>query len=272
VGYLRTTIVSGTGSPPVTLTAPALDLIAASDTGSSSVDNITADTTPDLDIVFPDGAFAGDIVKVYDGGTLIGSHTITTGEALAAAFTVTLAELATGVHPLTVTLTRGASVSSASAILSVTIDPGAVAPVSYSWWRLSIPGSVGSTGVTMATLEFRNAGVNQATGGTGFVSDNFSGHAASLAFDADGVTAWWSLFDNVFPKIIGYHFVSPVSTVDSIGIETDNDVATGASGFLLQYSTDSTTGLDGTWTTKNTITGLTGASHSLTAVINFPTP
>jgi hypothetical protein len=168
-----------TGVGPVTdvvvsLTAPVLDLVAASDTGPSSTDNVTSDNTPDIDITFPDGAFAGDIVKLYDGVVLIGSHTITTGEALAAAFSVTLAALADGVHPLTATLTRGASVSPASATLSITIAPDPVTPT-YTG-----PGDITGWGTAYGYWGMR--GYNASKIGTGCidVASNRTGAALNL--------------------------------------------------------------------------------------------
>jgi hypothetical protein len=255
------------------LPAPVLDLITASDTGPSSTDNITADTTPDLDITFPSGAFAGDIVKIYDGGSLIGSHTITSGEALAAAFTLGLSALANGTHPLTATLTRGASVSATSATLSITIDPTAVTPTGFSWWRLSVsvPSGGGNAGLTFATLEFREAGVNKATGGTGFAGSAYAGHDVGLAFDGNSSTEWWSNFSNTWPQIIGYHFTA-ATAVTSIGVMATGSVDTLPGNFLLQHSVDTTNGLDGTWVTQSTITGLTSASYTLGVVKDIPTP
>jgi hypothetical protein len=100
-----------------------LDLVASQDTGSSSTDDITADTSPDLDILFPNGMNVGDVFKIYDGAALLGTHTMTVGEVSARAFTMSLSSLANGVHPLTATVTRGATVSPSSPTLSITINP-----------------------------------------------------------------------------------------------------------------------------------------------------
>ena len=105
------------------LSAVTLDLVASQDTGTSSIDNITADTSPDMDILFPNGSLAGDIFKIYDGGVLLGSHTMTAGEVSARAFTMSLTALVNGTHPITATVTRGASVSPVSPTLSITITP-----------------------------------------------------------------------------------------------------------------------------------------------------
>jgi hypothetical protein len=100
-----------------------LDLVASQDTGSSSTDDITADTSPDLDILFPNGTNTGDIFKIYDGATLLGTHTMTAGEVSARAFAMSLSALATGPHSLTATVTRGANLSPPSPALSITITP-----------------------------------------------------------------------------------------------------------------------------------------------------
>lgn len=105
------------------LSAVVLDLVASQDTGTSSTDDITADTSPDMDILFPNGSFAGDIFKIYDSGILLGTHTMTAGEVSARAFTMTLSALVNGTHPITATVTRGASVSPVSPTLSITITP-----------------------------------------------------------------------------------------------------------------------------------------------------
>ena len=111
-------VLAGIELSPVTL-----DLIAASDTGSSSTDNITADTSPDLDVTFPDGVVVNDIFSLYDNSVLIGSHTFTANEVSAMAFSITMPTLSTGTHPLTATLTRGPLISPTAAPLSVTINP-----------------------------------------------------------------------------------------------------------------------------------------------------
>ncbi|MEO6593742.1 MAG: Ig-like domain-containing protein, partial [Planctomycetota bacterium] len=92
----------------------APDLIAASDSGSSSTDNITNVTAP----TFSGTAEAGSTVKIYDGGTLVGTGTATGGN-----YSITTSALIPGVHSITATATDAAgNVSAASSGLSVTID------------------------------------------------------------------------------------------------------------------------------------------------------
>ncbi|WP_369407942.1 Ig-like domain-containing protein, partial [Roseomonas rosulenta] len=108
-----------------TAAAPSVpDLTAASDTGASSTDNLTADTTP---TVTGGGAEPGATVTLYDtdGTTVLGS-------AVAAAdgsWSITSSALADGAHTLSVRQTDLAGNQSAlSAGLTVTIDTTAAAP------------------------------------------------------------------------------------------------------------------------------------------------
>ncbi|PYF83297.1 VCBS repeat-containing protein/autotransporter-associated beta strand protein [Marinomonas alcarazii] len=93
------------------------DLSAASDTGTSSTDNITNNTTP----TFTGTAAANSTVKLYDtdGTTLLGS---TTADG-SGNWSITSSTLAEGSHTLTATATDASNnVSSASSGLSITID------------------------------------------------------------------------------------------------------------------------------------------------------
>ena len=108
------------GTPfTVDLTAPAKpsapDLATASDTGSSSSDNLTNDTTPTL----TGTAESGSLVKVYDGSTYLGSAIASGGTW---SFTPSTSLLA-GVHTITVTATDAAgNTSDASDPMTITID------------------------------------------------------------------------------------------------------------------------------------------------------
>jgi hypothetical protein len=105
--------------PPVDTTppsAPTIDLVAASDTGSSSTDNLTNDTTPTLS----GDAEAGSTVEVFDGGASLGTTTATAGGLWN--FTPTSA-LGDGTHSFTAKAKDAAgNISVASSTLSVTID------------------------------------------------------------------------------------------------------------------------------------------------------
>ncbi|MDP2793110.1 MAG: hypothetical protein Q8O25_03350, partial [Sulfurisoma sp.] len=111
--------------------APTLTLATASDTGTLG-DNQTSDTTPTIRVTFThDGtayaAIGNDVIKVYDtdGTTVVGTHTITGGEAAAGTADVTLNALSVAAHTLTGKITDGSgNASSASANRVVTITSG----------------------------------------------------------------------------------------------------------------------------------------------------
>jgi hypothetical protein len=116
------TITVGDVTPPNPPSTP--DLAATSDTGTSSTDNITSDTTP----TFTGTAEANAVVKLYDGATQVGSQTLTGG---ATAWSITSSTLGSGGHSITATATDAAgNTSGSSGALSITIDVTAPNPPS----------------------------------------------------------------------------------------------------------------------------------------------
>ena len=108
-------------APPAAPSTP--DLTAASDTGSSSTDNVTKNTTP----TFQGTAEANSTVTIYDGATPVGSGVATVATTRSRSRTSS-----DGVHSITAKATdAGGNTSAASGALSVTIDT--VAP--------SVPGT-----------------------------------------------------------------------------------------------------------------------------------
>ncbi|OUL29670.1 hypothetical protein BV378_05730, partial [Nostoc sp. RF31YmG] len=92
-----------------------LDLLAASDRGSSDSDNITNDTTPTI----AGHADANSLVQLFSNGQLVGQTTTTTnGE-----WQLTTSSLTDGIHNLTAIATdRAGNISNASAPLAITLD------------------------------------------------------------------------------------------------------------------------------------------------------
>ena len=135
------------GSTSITLdyTAPstpaAPNLSAASDSGRSSTDNITFETTPTYTMAFPAGAVSGTLLS---GGVEVGSSTTAT---------VTSSVLANGVHAMTVRVADAAgNISSASATQTVTIDTTApAAPTTPVLTAASDTGSSSSDRITNDT-------------------------------------------------------------------------------------------------------------------------
>ncbi|MCC7702080.1 DUF4347 domain-containing protein [Janthinobacterium sp. GW460P] len=106
--------VLDTGAP-VTPGTPVL--ATASDTGASSSDGVTSESTPTLSGT----AENGSTVSVFDGSTLLG--TVTAG---AGGWTLTTGPLAEGSHTITAIATDTAgNASAASAALSIVIDTSA---------------------------------------------------------------------------------------------------------------------------------------------------
>jgi hypothetical protein len=96
----------------------ALDLVAASDKGGSSTDNLTSLATPSIS----GKAAAGATVVLFDGATQVGKAVATA----AGAWTIVSAKLADGVHHLTAgSVDLAGNVSPLSNELTVTIDSGA---------------------------------------------------------------------------------------------------------------------------------------------------
>ena len=110
-------------SVTIDTTAPAApstpDLTTASDSGSSSTDNITSVTTP----TFSGTAEAGSTVSVYSDGSAVGTGTATGGS-----WSITTSTLTAGVRSITAKATDVAgNQGAASSALSITIDTTAPA-------------------------------------------------------------------------------------------------------------------------------------------------
>jgi hypothetical protein len=121
VGATATAV--GPISGAAALGAPTLDLAAASDSGSSSTDNITNDTTPEIIITFAVPLVAGDIVHVLDGGSEVNAHVVTALEAGSTTIALTgVSPLTNGSHSLTAHQERGGTAGTISSALVITVD------------------------------------------------------------------------------------------------------------------------------------------------------
>ncbi|MGH9910486.1 MAG: Ig-like domain-containing protein, partial [Nitrososphaerales archaeon] len=143
-------------TPPAPPSAP--DLTLASDSGSSSTDNITNDNTP----TFTGTAEIGSTVKLYAGATLVGSATATGG-----AWTITSSALVDGTYTFTATATDASlNTSGPSPSLIVTIDIVASAPTALDLSAGSDSGSSNSDNIT----NDNTPNINGQTGETGSVA------------------------------------------------------------------------------------------------------
>lgn len=94
---------------------PVVDLNATSDTGSSTTDNLTGDTTP----TFTGMGAVGDLVQIYAGSLLVGTDVVGIGGH----YSVTTSTLAKTTHVITAKFTDVAgNVSAISASLTIVID------------------------------------------------------------------------------------------------------------------------------------------------------
>lgn len=128
-------------------TAPTgLDMIAASDSGSSNSDNITSVTTP---VITGSGAEAGATVTLYDtnGTTVLGTATADGSGN----WSITSSTLSSGAHTLTTKVTDAAGNNGAtSAGLAVTVDT--TAPTSIALNHTSVTEADTGTNSTIASL------------------------------------------------------------------------------------------------------------------------
>lgn len=126
------------GGDPLAPAAPSLDLVTASDTGTSSTDNITSDTTPDLDLT-TDVLAENDEIDIRDNGVVVDTHVVTLGEAGGTTITLGLAALAEGAHSLQARHRRDGHNSAWSSALAITVDT--TAPTVQSISITSTPAS-----------------------------------------------------------------------------------------------------------------------------------
>jgi len=199
--------------PVLPFSAPSTpDLDAASDSGSSSTDNITNDTTP----TFTGTSDASVTVNLYDtdGTTLLGT---TTADG-SGNWSITTSALSAGVHSITAKANNGSTDSAASAALSITIDTTApTATITMADTALK----AGET--SLVTITFSEAVV-------GFTNDDLTiaNGTLSAVSSADGGTTWTATF------------TPSVTTSDTTNVITlDNTALTDVAGNAGVGTTDS---------------------------------
>jgi hypothetical protein len=170
----NTTSVLVDAVPPSAPSTP--DLAAGSETGSSSTDNITSDTTP----TFTGTAEAGATVTIISsvGGTLGTTTADGSGN-----WSFTSGVLAAGAHNITATATDGVGNSStASSALAIQIDTSAASGHSVSFTNSTINASqAGSTSFSFASAEIGASysySISSSGGGTAVTG---SGTIASIS-------------------------------------------------------------------------------------------
>ncbi|OUW76526.1 MAG: hypothetical protein CBD74_12995, partial [Saprospirales bacterium TMED214] len=289
---------SGTGTDNTTneltidLTSPnaptSLDLADASDSGSSSVDDITAETTP----LITGFAETGSLVELFDtdGVTSLGTATAA-GDGSWAISSSTLSE---GVHGLSAVATDPAgNVSSSSAGLAISIDTTApTVEVDVQFVNDSTPAIAGTVNENDAELAVTVAGQTLAAtnnaNGTWTLADD------SLSAIVDGTYNVWAVATDVAGNIgtdtkvdeLTVDIVAPTTPsqpdlvwTSDTGVSTTDDITsdstptfagTGESGSSVEIFDDATSlgvvvvDAGGVW--EFTASTLGDGTHELTAV------
>ncbi len=127
----RVTDAAGNTATSAAVVRGAPDLVAGSDSGTSSSDNITNATAPSFTVALGSAVAAGDTVELLLGGTSLAHpvvHTVTSADVLSGSVTlaVTAGDLGIdGSKSISAKFSDVAGNSSTSAALSVTLDTSA---------------------------------------------------------------------------------------------------------------------------------------------------
>ncbi len=198
-------------------TAPAApgtpDMTAASDSGSSSTDNITSITTPSFAI----SCETGSTVTLYDSATSVGS-----GTCASSAVTITSSALSAGTHAsMNAKQTDSAgNVSPASPNLSITIDSNAPAGT------ILINSGAASTNSTAVTLALSCSDSGSSCSQMQFSNDN----STYSTLETFATTKSWTLTSGDGTKTVYVKYkdtAGNVSTAFNDAITLDSTAPTG---------------------------------------------
>src|SRR5207248_2083017 len=160
------------------------DMTAASDSGSSSTDNLTNVTTP----TFTGTAEAGSTVQLFRGGsTLIGTGTADGSGN----WTITSSALTDGTYSITAKATDVVgNVSSASGVLSITIDttPPSSAPTTPDMAAASDSGSSSTDNITNVTTPAFSGTAESGSTVTLFSDGGHAGSGTAAAYSNSAIT------------------------------------------------------------------------------------
>jgi len=137
----------------------------------------------------------------------------------------------------------------------------------HKGWRISANSVESGTILQVDDLIFKLSGIDQSTSqpGTAFANQ---GTATALF---DGTTGLWSISSGLtFPAIAGFVFTTPIDA-DSYDLKAfSSSTNRMVTGWDIEYSDDTTTGLDGTWTTFDTVSG--ESTWSASEIRNYTPP
>lgn len=195
-GYLIFSIVPEDSVPPGSGSTPSIpperpDLTAATDLGTSNLDNLTSDTTPDFSVTYtPQNEI--DFVNLYDGTTLIATSAAA-GTTSETTVTLTSALLGEGTHVITAKVENGYwhDESDASQSLTITID---ATPPTMTITAAEVSDGDTSNDPTLSltfsssesTITFNAGDVAVTNGSLSSFSGSGSTYTATLSPDADG--------------------------------------------------------------------------------------
>ena len=266
---------------PIAPSAP--DLNAGSDSGTSSSDDITFDTTP----TFTGTAESGSTVTLYDtdGTTALGTGTADGGGN----WSITSSVLSAGSHTVTAKAVDVAgNTSSASVGLAVVIDT--TAPTGLALSATTVASASASSGATFATLSDTSSqaavytlatgnGVNDADNGSFTISGSALqvGGASLSAGTYKVYVAATDTAGNVANQAFTLTVVNAPS-VASVVRSGGASAAVSSSASALSYTVtfnEAVTGVDtsdftltGTGTAAGSITSVTGAGSTYTVNVN----
>jgi hypothetical protein len=170
---------------PATPATP--DLLAASDSGSSTTDNITNDRTPTIAVTLPTGTVVGELVEVLVGGTVVGSRIVSQDDLTATKVEITTDDLGSDdAKVVTARITDLAgNQGDASTALSITLDTTALQPDPAAITVDDVSLAIGET-LTVTWDPTTNTDVAS-------VSVDFSaiGGGAAVAATFDAVSGTW---------------------------------------------------------------------------------
>jgi uncharacterized delta-60 repeat protein len=191
---------SVTGSSPLAVTldqqisaasAVTLDLLASSDSGSSTTDNLTNLALSTFAIAFDTTkAQAGDIVEVRKGTAVLGSTTLTAAQVSAGIANVTLTTaLANGANALSA-VHRDAAGNSVigSSTLAVTLDTAAPAAATVNGYTATSVVGTTEPNATVLLSTSASAPTTFAATATAAANDNYTINTSTLAGSSAGTT------------------------------------------------------------------------------------
>jgi hypothetical protein len=240
-GNLSVTVDTSPASSMASVT-PELVHTSTDDTGISSTDNLTKNASPTVSahLSTVNGLLAGDVIKVLDGSTVVGSHTILAGEldgnghisATSTDITLTTSLNGDGAHSLTLRVDdiAGNTGIVSSTPLIVTLDRLAPTIVSSS------PGSTTDSTITELVVVFGEQ-VYISSGATVTLSNGTQAEDVEIPISAADLSTDGATLTIHLPGTLsaGTHYT--VAMNGTIGDAAGNDTVNGDS-LLFEFSTD----------------------------------